>query len=285
MLISLDERLGPGERVSFVKLAASHFANTTRRYRVAIDASIWLFQCESGKGGNNPALRTHFHRTNRLLALGVEPIFIFDGKQRPKRKRNKNIDPTWSSRLSIDAKSLLKLYGIVCHVAPGEAEAECALLQSAGLVDAVLSNDSDTLAFGCRLRLCDWSPEGSKGKPATHVSVHSSTTIFSRTGIDRDGMILIALMSGGDYDPDGLKGCGPKTAWEAAKGGFGTDLVQLDYTNRAHLTEWQDRLQYELHSNESGWFGKRHPSLNIPRSFPDPAILELYKRPVVSGLN
>lgn len=34
------------------------------------------------------------------------------------------------------------------HQAPGEAEAELAQLNVAGVIDAVLTNDSDTLVFG-----------------------------------------------------------------------------------------------------------------------------------------
>jgi len=35
-----------------------------------------------------------------------------------------------------------------------------------------------------------------------------------RVGLDRDGMVLIAMMSGGDYLPAGVPGCGPKIAAE-----------------------------------------------------------------------
>lgn len=41
-------------------------------------------------------------------------------------------------------KQLLKQIGIPFHIAPGEAEAECASLQRSGIVDAVSGEDVDT---------------------------------------------------------------------------------------------------------------------------------------------
>lgn len=52
-------------------------------------------------------------------------------------------------------KELLLNFGIPYIDAPGEAEAECCHLQSLGLVDAVWSQDSDCLMFGCSLWLRD----------------------------------------------------------------------------------------------------------------------------------
>jgi hypothetical protein len=50
-------------------------------------------------------------------------------------------------------KGMLRCFGIPFHEAPGEAGAECARLQILGLVDAVWSQDSDCLMFGCTLWL------------------------------------------------------------------------------------------------------------------------------------
>lgn len=47
------------------------------------------------------------------------------------------------------------------------------------------------------------------------------------TGLKSEGTILIALMSGGDYIPAGISGCGIRTACEAAKAGFGRDLSRI----------------------------------------------------------
>ncbi|KAG9716055.1 hypothetical protein KCU63_g23546, partial [Aureobasidium melanogenum] len=142
------KEIGPGQRIAVSKLAAEHYIQHSRPFRLAIDISIWLFQIQSGKGGTNPALRTFYYRLLRLLSLNIHPLFVFDGPNKPTWKRNKKVggpNVRVSSVPEFLAKQLLKHFGFPLHYAPGEAEAECALLQREGIVDAVLSEDVDTL--------------------------------------------------------------------------------------------------------------------------------------------
>lgn len=182
------------------------------------------------------------------------------------------------------AKRLIRLFGFAIHDAPGEAEAECALLEQQGLVDAVLSEDVDTIMFGCRRTLRNWSAEGVKGsKTPTHVSVYDTGAVAAGpSGLDREGMVLVALMSGGDYLPEGVPGCGVKVACEAARAGFGRDLCRIKRADRAGLAAWKARLLHELRTNESGFFRTRHRALEIPENFPSMEILRYYTHPVVS---
>ncbi|KAI4126286.1 MAG: hypothetical protein LQ347_005034, partial [Umbilicaria vellea] len=183
------------------------------------------------------------------------------------------------------AKQMLKLFGFPYYSAPGEAEAECALLQKEGIVDAVLSEDVDTLMFGCGLSMRNWSSEGTRGwKRPTHVDVYEScATKQGRAGLDPEGMILIALMSGGDYIPAGIPGCGIKIACEAARAGFGKDLCGLSRKDTIGLRQWRERLQYELTTNESGYFRTKHKALRVPEVFPDKVVLGYYTHPAVSS--
>jgi len=182
-------------------------------------------------------------------------------------------------------KQLLKLFGFPFHVAPGEAEAECALLQREGLVDAVLSEDVDTLMFGCGLTLRNWSSEGTRGnKSPTHVSVYDAVkTKQGKSKLDREGMVLIALMSGGDYITEGIPGCGIKVASEAARAGFGRSLCRLSRSDAAGLETWRKNLARELQSNESKFFRTKHKTLKIPEEFPNREVLSYYTHPVVSS--
>ena len=181
---------------------------------MAIDVSIWTFQIQSGKGGTNADLRTLFYRLLRLHRLSVQPLFVFDGPHKPPFKRNKRTNITGGSALNCVATELFGLFGYPYIYAPGEAEAECAVLQQKGIVDAVLSEDVDTLMFGCTFHLRNWTSEGTRGNKApTHVDVHRAEQIKKGTsGLDREGMVLVALMSGGDYLPVGIPNCGPKMA-------------------------------------------------------------------------
>ena len=280
----LLSHIGKGERIALSKLAVEHLERTGRPYRIAIDAAIWNFQNQAGQGGANPALRTLFYRLLKLLALPIHPVFVYDGRNKPLTKRNKTVHHYGTSIPNEQSKNLVAAFRFPHHTAPGEAEAECALLQRRGVVDAVMSQDVDTLAFGATATLRNWSKEGSRGnKTATHINVLRATEVKSRTGLDPEGMVLVALLSGGDYNTDGVAGIGPGLALEIAKAGFGAELlVQEQKDDKDGLHEWRERLQYELESNESGYFKRRHKTVKIPEDFPDRIIVGYYTTPAVS---
>ncbi|KXX81663.1 Flap endonuclease GEN 1 [Madurella mycetomatis] len=276
------KEIGPGERVSLCKLAINKLEETGRPFRLAIDFSIWQFQVQAARGGANPAIRTLFYRLVRLLGLAIHPIFVFDGPNKPTFKRNKRSGRGDGVAIAM-AKRLIRLFGFAIHDAPGEAEAECALLEREGVVDAVLSEDVDTIMFGCRRTLRNWSAEGKGPKTPTHVSMYDAGAVASgSSGLDREGMVLVALMSGGDYLPEGVPGCGIKVACEAARAGFGRDLCRLKRADEDGLEAWKKRFLHELRTNESGFFRTRHKALEIPEGFPNIEILRYYTHPVVS---
>jgi Holliday junction resolvase YEN1 len=217
--------------------------------------------------------------------MSIQPLFVFDGPQKPPFKRNKRTGLGGPSLTDFNTKQLLKYFGFPFHVAPGEAEAECALLQREGIVDAVLSEDVDTLMFGCGRTLRNWSSEGSRGNHApTHVTLYDAkATKEGKSGLDREGMILVALMSGGDYITEGVPGCGIKVACEAARAGFGKSLCRLSRTDTAGLTKWREGLVHELHTNENKLFRTKHKALQVPEIFPNKEVLGYYTHPVVSS--
>ncbi|KAJ5815920.1 XPG N-terminal [Penicillium robsamsonii] len=287
----LINAIGPGERISLAKLAVTHLERTARPIRIAVDISIWLFQVQAGRGGRNPELRTLFYRLLKLLALPVHPLFVYDGPQKPAFKRGKAVSTRsyGSAPIIKRSKDLIERFRFPWHEAPGEAEAECARLQQAGIVDAVMSNDVDALMFGSSFTIMNFSKEsGSGSSSATHVTCYAmgQDGHASNIPLDRPGMILFAMLSGGDYLPSGVPKCGSKLAAEIAKAGFGEDLLQ-ELASQADvdtgLNEWRERLQYELEENESGYFTRKHPAVRIPVAFPDRQILEYYAQPKVSS--
>ncbi|KAI5802850.1 hypothetical protein FPQ18DRAFT_398760 [Pyronema domesticum] len=277
----LYAELGAGERISLAKYAAEHHARTGRRLRIAVDASIWAFQVQAGKGGNNPALRTVYYRLLRLISHNITPIFIFDGPHRPGFKRGSQKNTLLTPALIRLSKKLLKLFGCPFHTAPGEAEAECALLNREGIVDAVLSEDVDTLMFGASTVIRKWSGEGKAATP-THVSVYNSDSIINDAGLTREGIVLVAMMKGGDYLPEGVPGCGIKTAVEAAKAGAGKSLFEVR-DDEEGLKKWRDRLAHEMSTNESKWFKRKNGKAVVPEDFPNTEILGWYAEPMVSS--
>ncbi|CAK7268062.1 hypothetical protein SEPCBS119000_002870 [Sporothrix epigloea] len=295
------KEIGAGTRVALLRLALDCLEKRGRPLRLAIDISIWQFQVQAARGGSNPAIRTLFYRLVRLLGMPVLPVFVFDGLNKPLFKRNKRSTGSGDGMATAMAKRMIRMFGFHVHDAPGEAEAECALLQQRGVVDAVLSEDVDTLMFGCLRTLRNWSAatntssgKGGASANMTHVSmfeteaaaatsISPSTVLRTKeTGLDREGLVLVALMSGGDYLPEGVPGCGVKLACEAAKAGYGRSLCRIKRADTAAFAQWRSDLQHELRTNESKYFRTCHHKLVIPESFPNLDILRYYTHPVVS---
>ncbi|KAH0614474.1 uncharacterized protein H6S33_000110 [Morchella sextelata] len=252
-ITGLYSELGPGERISLAKVASDHFEATGRRLRLAVDASIWSFQVQSGKGGTNPALRTLYYRLLRLYQLNITPLFVFDGRKRPVFKRNHKTNTQVIPSLQKNTKSYLKLFGFPYHDAPGEAEAECALLQRHGVVDAVMSEDVDTLMFGCGITFRNWSGEGKAVGERSHAEGNDTGRTDERTAV------------------------------EAAKAGFGEALCNLEVDDEDGFREWRERLSFELETNKSGWFRRKNKVIKIPEDFPDKMVLGYYTNPAVSS--
>ncbi len=79
-----------------------------------------------------------------------------DGPKKPSQKRNNKVAGHFGTadHRSKQFKALLDLCGLEWWNAPGEAEAELAVMNRQGKIDAVLSDDGDALLFGatCLLR-------------------------------------------------------------------------------------------------------------------------------------
>jgi Holliday junction resolvase YEN1 len=89
---SLFKEIGKGERIALSYLCITHLEKHNRPLRIAIDAAIWNFQTQlGGVGGKNPALRTLFYRLLKLLALPIDPVFVYDGNNKPLCKRGRTV--------------------------------------------------------------------------------------------------------------------------------------------------------------------------------------------------
>ncbi|KAF4604507.1 hypothetical protein EYR40_003281 [Pleurotus pulmonarius] len=275
--------------------------NGMRGFRVGIDASIWFFHANYGKEGENPELRTLFFRCATLLRSPFLPLFVFDGPKRPGFKRGKRIN-TSSHKLTTGMKAIIEAFGFEWRTAPGEAEAELAYLNRAGVIDAVLSDDVDTFLFGATMVIRNSSNtlSGNKSNPIlnsdgrddkNHSAVYRLSDIKSHPsiGIDRGGFILIGLMRGGDYHQAGVSRCGPIIAHGLARAGFGESLYQaaqnLPQRDLIHfLDNWRNELRHELRTNSQGYLGKKFAALSksITDDFPNLEVLDSYVNPITS---
>jgi Holliday junction resolvase YEN1 len=118
-------------------------------------------------------------------------------------------------------------------------------------------------------------------------SVENSDTV----ALTRGGLILIALLAGGDYD-SGVPGIGAVIAYGLARCGFGDTLIDAardqDQTGfRNFLDGWRQDLRLELSTNARGLLGRRYDRLvpHITDTFPSLVILKHYLHPITSGSN
>jgi flap endonuclease-1 len=90
-------------------------------------------------------------------------------------------------------------------IAPGEAEAECARLCTIGAVDAVMSEDMDSLAFGSSKMLSNIS---AKGDSYTIINRDKALALLGFTSAQ---FVDLCILLGSDYTGT-LPGIGPKRA-------------------------------------------------------------------------
>ncbi|XP_014982730.3 exonuclease 1 isoform X1 [Macaca mulatta] len=161
-----------------------------RKYKgqvVAVDTYCWLHKgaiaCAEKLAKGEPTDRYVgfcMKFVNMLLSHGIKPILVFDGCTLPSKKeversrrerrqanllkgkqllregkvsearecftRSVNITHAMAHKVIKAARS----QGVDCLVAPYEADAQLAYLNKAGIVQAIITEDSDLLAFGCK---------------------------------------------------------------------------------------------------------------------------------------
>ncbi len=204
--------------------------------KVAIDVSIFIYQYLMNVRNNNKLLTNSngevtshisgiFYKTINYLSLGIEPIYVFDGKP-PEDKlklikeRNKKAEiakeklrtsseekdilkyeklSTRMTRKHIeDIKTLLNLMGIkYIQDEEGEAEAIASELCRIGYVDYVVTEDMDALVYGCPKMIRNNLDKSIKGKDI--ISELSLDKIISSLDISQDKFIELCVLCGCDY--------------------------------------------------------------------------------------
>lgn len=175
-----------------------------------------------------------------------------------------------------ECQALLRLFGIPYITAPMEAEAQCAELVHLGLVDGIVTDDSDIFLFG-GTRVYKNMFNSNK-----FVECYLSDDLEKELSLSRDQLISIAHLLGSDYT-EGLPGIGPVTAVE----------ILSEFPGREGLTEfkeWWTEVQQNVsrpkeadaHSAFRKKFRKSQATkLFLPPSFPSPAVYDAYLHPDV----
>ncbi|WFD36762.1 hypothetical protein MCUN1_003649 [Malassezia cuniculi] len=217
-----------------------------------------------------------YYRLTKLLARPIEPVFVFDGPQRPRVKRHVRVSGA-SLPFQREFIELIDAFSFTYRVAPGEAEAELAWMNEHGVVDAVLTDDVDFFVFG--------------GRVAYRTTTEDALAVYEahRLELDRHDLVLVGLLAGGDYDTTGIPRCGIATALALAQAGFGKRLLYALKHGGGALVAWRSDVSVELAENPRGRLARRMPGLarEILHSFPEEtlrAVVTYYVDPIVSGV-
>ena len=143
---------------------------------------------------------------------------------------------------------MLRLFGIPYITAPMEAEAQCAELVQLGLVDGIITDDSDVFLFG-GIRV--FKNMFNQSKTVECFLLHD---LARELGLDRDKLVRLAYLLGSDY-VNGLPGVGPVVAMELLSEFPGVDGLHK-------FREWWLKVQTgrDKESDTSSKFRKRFVS-------------------------
>ena len=212
----------------------------------------------------------------QMLNYGIKPIWVLDGP--PPRKKKKTLTKRKNARnvailklnennLTIEEtnklnkkafnvtskhfneiKYLLTLMGLPFIESPGEAEAQCAALNIAGISKGVVTDDWDVILFGCKSMLKNFSNK-------SHVVEIDIVELMKTLEITREQFITLGGILGNDYG-DGIKGLKPIDAYIKFKEcGFDIDklLVTLRHDKQYRIPDnFKEQLKlsrdYYLHA-------------------------------------
>jgi len=218
--------------------------------KVAIDASLFMYKMlinmrkndQSYLTGKDGKIVSHitgiFYKTANYMNLNITPIYVFDGKppvnkeetikQRHQKVANaklaiegtdsqvmKNHLEKQTIRLTKqhveDIKQLLDLMGVSYVQANGEAEAYASEMCRQGMVDYVVTEDMDTLAFGCPRMIRTCLDRSVKRKDI--ISIINLDEILRGFQMTYQQFVDLCIMCGCDYCGN-IPRIGNKTAFQ-----------------------------------------------------------------------
>ena len=172
-----------------------------------------------------------------------------------------------------ECQQLLKLFGLPYVTAPMEAEAQCAELVTLGIVDGIVTDDSDVFLFGGTRVYKNMFNQ------AKFVECYLSSDLEKEYSLDRQKLIRIAHLLGSDYT-EGLPNVGPVTALE----------ILSEFETLEQFSEWWGTVQMgqKLSSEDSAnpfrrKFRKHASKLFLPAVFPDKRVDQAYLHPEVDS--
>jgi flap endonuclease-1 len=194
-----------------------------------------------------------FYRTSNLIEMGIKPIYVFDGappvlkRAEIERRRQIKVEAAFHYEKAVargdlpkarmfaqattsmkdymkdDAMRLLDLMGLPWVQAPSEGEAQAAHMTRNGEANYCASQDYDSLLFGAPRLLRNVTISGRRKLPSKNIYVDvvpelvQLDRVLKECGLTHEQLIDVGILIGTDFNPDGIKGLGPKTALKLIK--------------------------------------------------------------------
>ena len=193
------------------------------------------------------------YRTTNLAERGIRLVYVFDGKppslKETEIKRRQVIKvearTKYESALSTgkieeakryaqatsnlkdlmieDAHRLLGYLGVPIVQAPSEGEAQAAHMAARGDVWAAVSQDYDSLLFGAPKLVRNLAISGKRKLPMQRAFVQVEPELIELSStlealhLSREQLVDLGILIGTDFNSEGFKGIGPKTALKLIK--------------------------------------------------------------------
>jgi 5'-3' exonuclease len=203
---------------------------------------------------------------------------------RERNQQERDMD-TVTDEMKIEVMQLLQLFGIPYIEAPAEAEAQCVALEQLGLVDGIVTEDSDAFVFGGQIVYKNIFDD------QKYVEVYHAQDAEKEMNLTHDGLVALAMLLGGDYT-EGVKGVGIVNGMEILQ------AFEVSQDLRKGLLEfrkWLDGFDpadalgikkgKEKTTTKQVLFHQTHHTARTrwiaPKHFPDEKVLAAYLNPVV----
>jgi flap endonuclease-1 len=225
-----------------------------------------------------------------LVELAIKPAYVFDGvppalkeveiKRRMRVKEEAAVRYERALRegkpeearvyaqatshlkdyMAEDSKKLLNLMGVPWVQAPSEGEAQAAYLTKRGDADYCASQDYDSLLFGAPRFVRNITVSGRRKLPSKNIytdvipEVVELQQVLHDCRITYEQLVDVGILIGTDFNPDGIKGLGPKTALKLIKEYGSLEKAVVHVKNAEFPVEPQRIREIFLHPKVTDYY-------------------------------
>ncbi|KAL3806169.1 hypothetical protein ACHAXA_003461, partial [Cyclostephanos tholiformis] len=233
----------------------------------------------------SPATPQHIKKKPYFLDTSLEGLTEAHTAILEEEKTMERDMSTITDEMKEDILTLLRLCGIPWVESPTEAEAQCAALEELGLVDGIVTEDSDIFVFGGKKVYKNFFDE------QKYVEAYFAKDIERDLALRRHQLVALAMLLGGDYT-DGVKGVGIVNGMEILQAFAIHDSDEGIRDGLQKFREWLDGFGdpafdncEDVSSHKVSLFHKKHKSARTrwvaPADFPSRGIINAYLNPVV----